>query len=208
MKMNWLEKWVVNNPARASMQRRVADRWWRAEAVSLKSKTVLEIGCGQGAGTELLLERYGASQVIAFDYDPKQLDLARRRLTPKFNDQPWLFVGDAERLPFRAGRFDVVVEFAILHHVPDWRRALREVARVLKPGGWFFYEEFLRGFVAHPISRALLDHPRSGWFTAEEFNDTLRDVGLTPTSQRQVRQWWLTGAARIPLGEGAAPVMR
>ena len=56
-----------------------------------------------------------------------------------------LFVGDAERIDVPDASFDAVVDYGILHHVPDWRRALREIARVLKPGGMFYFEDILKG---------------------------------------------------------------
>ncbi len=199
MKLNWVEKALINSPIRTWMQRRVADRWFLQGPISLRDRRVLEIGCGRGTGTELLLDRYGAHQVIAFDYDPAHVASARRRLQPAFGGRVVLFVGDAEWLPFASDQFDVIIELAVLHHLSDWRRALGEIARVLEPGGWFFYEEFLRGFVAHPASRALLAHPRSGWFTAEEFTAALHEAGFViKGTQRQWREWWLAGAARKP----------
>jgi ubiquinone/menaquinone biosynthesis C-methylase UbiE len=196
MKMNWLEKLAVNNPIRIYMQQRVADGWLRTHRRMLAGKSVLEIGCGQGAGTELLLDRYGVNDVVAFDFDPAQLERAVRRLHTR--PAVKLFVGDAESLPFDDARFGVVVDFAILHHVPNWQQAVGEIARVLKPDGWLFYEEFLQQFISNPVIEALFEHPLSARFTVEEFEKTLQGVGLKPAiSYRHVRQWYMTGMAQL-----------
>jgi len=199
MKMNRLEQNLVNNPIRRAMLRHMTQGWLRSEGLSLRDWNILEIGCGQGAGTEMLLQRFDVQRVAAFDFDPVQLARATQRLLPRHRAAVSLFLGDAERLAFPADHFDAVVEFAIFHHLFDWRAALREVARVIKPGGYFFYEEYLKGFVTNPVIDLFLDHPEEGQFTADEFADGLRDAGLVPTAtQHRFGGWWLNGVARAP----------
>ncbi len=65
--------------------------------------------------------------------------------------------------------FDVVVEYGILHHIPHWRGALAESARVLKPGGVFYFKDLLKGFVNAPGMVQLFDHPHATQFTGAEF---------------------------------------
>jgi len=196
MKMNALERLLVNNPVRTWMLRRLALDLLDHNATCLSGKRVLEIGCGQGAGTELLIRHCGAEKVLAFDYDPRQLARAKHRHRAHGMGTITLFVGDGEQLPFEDGQFDAIVEFAILHHMPGWRRAVSEIARVLRPGGIFVYEEYLEKFIAHPITLRLLDHPRSGWFKSEAFYDALCGAGLHPTPhQRRLGDYWLAGVA-------------
>src|ERR1700726_2218728 len=59
---------------------------------------------------------------------------ARRKLAP-FGKRASTQRVDAAALPFADGRFDVVLSFAMLHHVADWERAVAEAVRVLRPGG-------------------------------------------------------------------------
>lgn len=96
----------------------------------------LEIGCGRGVGTGLVLDLFGADAVDAFDLDPRMITRARRRLRGKSRPVR-LWVADATAIPVPSDTYDAVFDFAIIHHVPDWRRAVHEVARVLKPGGRF-----------------------------------------------------------------------
>lgn len=194
--MNSLEKALVNNPIRSLMLRRLASALLGRAGVSLIGKSVLEIGCGQGAGTESLLQSCGADEVVAFDFDWAQLARAKRRHRARLGRDLALFQGDAARLPFGNGRFDVVVEFAILHHVPEWPLAIREIARVLKPGGALLFEEFLKGFTAHAVTQRFLIHPKEGMFGAEQFYGELAEAGLIlRTPQRRLRQWWIAGVA-------------
>lgn len=196
MKMNGLEKVLVNNPARTWMLKSLASRLVRRAGGTLADRAVLEIGCGQGAGTEILLRSCGASRVIAFDYDPEQLWRAKRRHARRGQSNALLFIGDAARLPFPDQTFDVVVEFAILHHVPEWPLALREIARVLKPGGIFLFEEFLRGFTASRISQAFVVHPPEGWFSSQQFCREMESAGLsTGARPYRVGQVWFAGTA-------------
>jgi len=196
MKMNAIEKMLVNNPVRSLMLRAMAHNLLRRAGKSLANKTVLEIGCGQGAGTALLRNQCGAARVVAFDYDPTQVARAKRRHAAANESNAALFVGDVARLPFPDNHFDAVVEFAILHHVPEWRMGLREIARVLKPGGVLLYEEYLRGFTGNPVTKLFLLHPEEGMFVSDEFHRQLEGSGLVRSAaSHRLWEWWLAGVA-------------
>lgn len=95
---------------------------------------VLEIGSGPGANGQALLERHGSVQLTATDLDPVMVAAARRRLAP-YGRRVAVAEADATDLPFDDDGFDAAVSLLMLHHVIDWRDALVEVARVLRPGG-------------------------------------------------------------------------
>lgn len=78
----------------------------------------------------------------------------------------------------RSTLYDVVFDFGIVHHVPDWRAALNEVARVLKPGGKFVFEEVTAKALASRTYRLLFDHPEHDRFSADEFTTALAGRGL------------------------------
>ena len=141
MKLTRFEKRLMNSPRHARHTERMALAL--LEHVSLPPQPrCLEIGCGQGVVTRLLAERYGA-QVVASDYDPAQVSLARERLAGL--DGPVEFrVVDARAMPFDDAEFDAVFSFGVLHHIPGgWREAVAEIARVLKPGGWFVFTDLV-----------------------------------------------------------------
>ena len=95
---------------------------------------VLDVGCGQGIDVcEFALA--GAS-VTGIDLTPRHVELAQRHVE-EAGIEATIVQGDAESLPFLGGSFDVVVSNGVLHHTPDMDTALREIHRVLRPGGRF-----------------------------------------------------------------------
>lgn len=141
MKMTRFEKWLVNSPQRARNVEQTALALF--EHINLPPQPrCLEIGCGQGAVTRLLVERFGA-QAVATDFDPEQVAVAQERLAD-LGERVEFRVVDARAMPFDDAQFDSVFSFGVLHHIPGgWRQAIAETARVLKPGGWFVFNDMI-----------------------------------------------------------------
>jgi SAM-dependent methyltransferase len=97
---------------------------------------VLDAGCGGGGMPLSLAEEAGA--VVGIDLEPRFGDagvrLARERGTPNLT----FARADGQALPFRDGVFDLVLSHAVIEHVADAPRYLRECARVLRKGGWMY----------------------------------------------------------------------
>ena len=94
----------------------------------------LEVGSGSGAMAAALLERFPQLQLTAADVDPQMVLAAGRRLS-RYGDRATVAHADAERLPFADDTFDLALSFLMLHHVGQWEAALRELVRVVRPGG-------------------------------------------------------------------------
>lgn len=92
---------------------------------------VLDVGCGTGFATTALLERAGA--VHALDQSVHQLEQAWAKFGKR--GPVSFYVGDAERLPFRDGAFDVVWSSGSIEYWPDPVATLAECRRVTRPGG-------------------------------------------------------------------------
>ena len=96
-------------------------------------RDVLEIGVGMGAD-HLEWAKASPRSLAGVDLTEKAVELTRARLSYARLSSD-LHVADAERLPFADERFDLVYSWGVLHHSPDTARAVRELIRVLRPGG-------------------------------------------------------------------------
>ena len=112
----------------------------RKIAAGRRDLRMIDCGCGTGYNLKTLLQPYGLA--FAFDLTPDALQRARAAGRP-------LVRADMEHIPFHSGSFDLVTSFDVVHSVTDDRKALREMARVLKPGGYLVMNvvalELLRG---------------------------------------------------------------
>lgn len=181
MKLNAIERALMNNPVRAVHQHHREAAWFRRLAGgALSGQHVLEVGCGRGVGAEVILDRLGAADVIAFDLDESMVDLARRRL---YGRPVSLWVGDVCEIAQPAGAVDTVVDFGIIHHVPDWQQAVAEIARVLRPGGLLLFEEVPRRVLDSWAARTFTVHPRENRFESDEFAAELARHGLHGTGR-------------------------
>ena len=71
-----------------------------------------------------------------------------------------------------------VFDFGIIHHVPDWPRAVAEVARVLQTGGRFYFEEVTRPALDRWAYRRFLEHPTENRFSSDELIAACEQAGL------------------------------
>ncbi len=99
-------------------------------------EVVLDLGCGDGRHARALSERDGV-YVVGLDLRFANLAAARARMADVAAGRAGLCAGDALMLPFADGAFDAVVCAEVLEHLPEYRRALDEIDRVLKIGGDF-----------------------------------------------------------------------
>jgi SAM-dependent methyltransferase len=114
---------------RAGQERRL--QMFRAAAPGLETARVLENGCGVGAYARALAGLAGS--VVGMDIEEARVREAARR--PADGKPARFTVGVGERLAFRSNAFDLVLSNEVLEHVQDDRAALREIVRVLRPGG-------------------------------------------------------------------------
>ncbi len=183
MRLNAAETALMNNPVRLVIQHLLEARRLLAMGGPMRGGRALEVGCGRGVGVELILDRFGAGQVDAFDLDPRMVGLARRRLRGR-GERVRLWVGDASAIAAPDATYDAVFDFGIVHHVPDWRGALRELHRVLKPGGRLYAEEVFARFINDPLWRRVLEHPQEDRFDRDGFRDALSSTGFRVLATR------------------------
>ena len=125
------------NPLRFEHFDRFLDGW--------NGVKVLDVGCGGGYACEYLAGR----QAVVFGTDILEASLREARAHAA---QEHLKIDyrlcTTERLPFNDQEMDVVTCFDVLEHIPDKGRTLGEIDRVLKPGGWLFFDTLNKTFLA------------------------------------------------------------
>lgn len=118
-------------------------------------KKILEVGCGVGAQTEILLRRFPDIHVTGIDLNDKQLSAAKKSLAEHSyaKGRYDLHQMNAEKLAFNSADFDGAFLCFVLEHVPDPRRVLSEIRRVLAPGAVLYATEVLNSsFFLDPYS--------------------------------------------------------
>jgi SAM-dependent methyltransferase len=111
---------------------------------------ILEVGCGQGNALVPLARLCAPRRLVGLDVDGQATAAARQRVEAA-GIQAELFEGDVRRLPFPDGAFDVVVDFGTCYHIAWPEQALREIVRVLAPGGRLVHETPLGQLLSHPF---------------------------------------------------------
>ena len=162
-------------------------RWWApviapaavaaidvvADAIDAGATRILDVGTGTGTLSFALLRRWPRVRVTAIDASSGMIDMAsaeaNRLLTADQRARLDLRVAFADDLGLQSGSIDVAVSSFVLQLVPNRSRALREVRRVLRPGGVFGWVSWL----AH----------RGVWAPDDDFDEALVDVSEEP------REW-------------------
>lgn len=120
------------------------DFLWRPQAFwaldRLRSRAppprrILDIGCGTGELGRLAAHRYPGAVVVGADFTEAMLALARTNCPARLAGRTRFARATAQHLPFRDGRFDLVASAFVARNLPDLPGALREMHRVLAPGG-------------------------------------------------------------------------
>lgn len=99
--------------------------------------TMLDIGCGGGATLKRLLKRSKGAQVYGIDISEESVAKARKVNANDLDRQVFVTQGSAEKLPYEDNKFDLVTAVETVYFWPDLPNCLKEVRRVVKPGGRF-----------------------------------------------------------------------
>jgi len=158
---------------------------------------ILDLGCGTGTLAIELKRAHPQVEVVGLDPDPKALARAKHKaeraaVTPRFQQ------GYSDALPFPDSSLDHVFSSFVFHHLePETRQAtLREVRRVLKPGGSLHLVDFLRAESGdHSLRRLFQSHARLQDNSEERMLKLMSEAGLSPTVAG--REAVLFGLARV-----------
>jgi ubiquinone/menaquinone biosynthesis C-methylase UbiE len=153
----------------------------------------IDVGCGNGAFTELIVDRCAPNEVRGIDPSEAQLDYARKRPAARLAKFEH---GDAMALPFPADAFDVAVMALVIVFVPDPARGVAEMKRVVRPGGMvaaYIWDMLGGGFSLEPIRielRAMgfkpVDPPTIEASRLEAMRDLWTGAGLEAVETREI----------------------
>jgi SAM-dependent methyltransferase len=164
---------------------------WLAQPQGLRW---LDVGCGNGAFTELVVERSAPAEIHGIDPAAAQIAYARTRPGASLAQ---FRQGDAQALPFLDDSFDVAVMALVISFIPDPAKAVAEMARIVRPGGWlatYMWDATGGGSPTQPLTAAMrsmgITHamPPS---TAASRQDSLRELwqqaGLVSVDARVIQ---------------------
>jgi ubiquinone/menaquinone biosynthesis C-methylase UbiE len=156
---NFLRRWIQRHQEMPTFKKML-----KREGIDLSNAEIMDAGCGSGYSTKLILESFNPSKIIAFDYMQEQIALAKKRGLPVD-----FYVGDMRKIDAPTGSVDAVFIFGVLHHIPNWKDALEEVARTLKKNGVLLVEE-----------------PEALGFSRKSFERHLQETGFSILQKRRV----------------------
>ena len=153
---------------------------------------VLDVACGAGKLVRAIAPR--VARAVGVDLSPGMIEEARRRTdreTPAASGRIEFLVGPSDRLPFADGEFTALITTTAFHHFPDPAGSVREMARVLAPGGRIVIGDSVRDRPAARFGDAVLRRFEKGHVGLQDmagFERLLSDAGIAPTRTRVV---WL-----------------
>lgn len=144
--------------------------------------TMLDVGCGVGGAVRQVAAEFGC-RAVGLNVSDVQLRTAASLGSPAPGRTAYLR-GDAQRIPAREGAFTCAWTFNMFYHIPDKRLALREMHRVLAPGGRLAFDDWVLADAAGAADRAELRHHWSSpeWMTDGELLAAIEEAGFHPPS--------------------------
>jgi len=196
MRLSDIEFKAMNNPLRRFFQKHIEFRNFGWLGLTDKHKNILEIGCGSGYGAVLLssLER---RSYIGIDFMPEQIALTGQWHLPGYEFKT---MDAAEMKETPSMSRDIIVIFGMLHHIPQWREAIKECRRVLTNNGRLFAEEPIGNIIRNFDSLFHWGHPVSN-FSLIEFEKELVDTGFNIIWKRKEKYWALAPITRTRFSE-------
>lgn len=187
---------------------------WLPALLGDRTRTFLEIGGGLCYASALAKARVPAAYIVATDVSPRYLRRHARRVGEILGSPADLYAAvDAESLPFEDGQFDAIYSQIVLYRLPDPVQALREIQRVLAPGGRYLGVERASPwgrpfFRQNRIIRERAKRHGTGEqpILYREWECLLREAGLGPAALKPVPGRRIRSAWMRHLGNAVRPI--
>lgn len=171
------------------------------EGLSLKDKSILDIGCGSGGITLHLVEKHGAGEATGFDVELPVIEAARQRARNRgLSDRASFIHAPPGPLPFTDRTFDLVFSKDALLHVPDKEALFSEIFRVLKPGGVFAASNWMISHDGEPSPEMKTYVAAEGLSFAmaspARYAEAMRRAGFADVETRDRNPWYREVARR------------
>jgi len=159
-----------------------------------RNARILDVGCGDGLLECLLAKKMPATHITGIDSSKKAITLAAEKAREQNLSNVDFMISDAYKLPFSNETFDAVVSLDVIEHLDDTDAFLKELARVLKPGGTLH--------VGTPIRTPgmMFDALHAKEFSISELTQYLKNHSLTIDNIALSHPLWLYRLHRTRLG--------
>jgi ubiquinone/menaquinone biosynthesis C-methylase UbiE len=175
---------------------------WGLQQVPVpENAVILDIGCGGGRTVSRLAALAPAGKVIGLDYSPASVAVSRETNAEHIKaGRVQIEQGSVAALPFPDGTFDVVTAVETHYYWPDLPANIREVLRVLKPGGTFaLIAETYRGGPFRFVYAIVMPLLRAAYLSDAEHRDLLTHAGFIDVATKHVpRKNWICATGRKP----------
>jgi len=179
---------------------------WGLTHVSVKRDDVmLDVGCGGGRTVQKLVALAPEGRVWGIDYSAASVSASRRTNAEAIAaDRVKIELASVAALPFADETFDLVTAVETHYYWPDLDANVREVLRVLKPGGTFaLIAETARDRQPNPLYHAVMALLRAAHLTTAQHTDLLTRAGFTDVSVDTKKSGWICATGRRPLSSGS-----
>lgn len=184
-------KFVIN---RMNERHRHLAKWGFLNLEIKKGDKVLDVGCGGGANLEVILQKINNGEAIGIDYSEVSVEIAKKRNKKAVETGKCkILQGDVMQLPLHDEDFDVVTAFETVYFWPEMKGALKEIYRVLKPGGRFMICNEADGEGENDEQMKTIIEGMS-IYTEQELRKMLQDAGFKNINvyRKQEKHWLST----------------
>jgi SAM-dependent methyltransferase len=153
---------------------------------------LMDVGCGHGVAFPLIVKYFAPREIIAVDVDPAMLD-GEREAGAQCNVPVTVKACSVTKLELSDNSVDAILCHQLIHHVANQEGALRELYRVLAPGGYLFLSESCAAFINTQTVRWLFRHPKGVQRQAEGYLAMVEEAGFAFHAARDARlstPWW------------------